>query len=322
MSNTLFSRRAFLAASAALSRIDAQQQAGVPVVLDTDTYNEIDDQFAVAYAMLSQSLSVQAIYAAPFLNDRSKSPADGMEKSYEEIHRVLDVMGRKGKVEVFKGSRSFMKGTGQPVESEAARDLIKRATAIEDGRLHVITIGAPTNVSSALVMDPSIKRKITIVWLGGTPYDSPSAEEFNLQQDLAASHILFDTSPRLVNVPARGVAESLSITTSELEQAIKGKSRLGDYLFKIFAEYEGAHHKDKSQSWSKVIWDISAVAWLVNPDWVPTTMMPSPILTPQLTWEHDSERSGVRVATKVDRDAVFADLFAKINSSDSPGSGA
>ena len=43
------------------------------MVLDTDTYNEIDDQFALVYALLSPELRVEAVYAAPFLNNRSKS---------------------------------------------------------------------------------------------------------------------------------------------------------------------------------------------------------------------------------------------------------
>ena len=44
-----------------------QPKGKVDVVLDTDTYNEIDDQFAVAY-MLSygEKLNVKALYAAPF----------------------------------------------------------------------------------------------------------------------------------------------------------------------------------------------------------------------------------------------------------------
>ena len=47
----------------------------IDVVLDTDAYNEIDDQFAIAYLLKSQEkLDVKAIYAAPFLNSRSKSP--------------------------------------------------------------------------------------------------------------------------------------------------------------------------------------------------------------------------------------------------------
>ena len=38
------------------------------MALDTDTFNEIDDQFAVAYALLSpERLQVEALYAAPFV---------------------------------------------------------------------------------------------------------------------------------------------------------------------------------------------------------------------------------------------------------------
>jgi len=48
------------------------------MVLDTDTYNEVDDQFAVVYALRSpERLRVEALYAAPFHNDRSSGPADG-----------------------------------------------------------------------------------------------------------------------------------------------------------------------------------------------------------------------------------------------------
>ncbi|MCL1796700.1 MAG: nucleoside hydrolase, partial [Clostridia bacterium] len=62
----------------------------IDMVLDTDAYNEVDDQFALAYALLSpEKLNVKAIYAAPFSNDRSTGPEDGMEKSYDEIVRLL-----------------------------------------------------------------------------------------------------------------------------------------------------------------------------------------------------------------------------------------
>ena len=65
------------------------------IVLDTDTYNEIDDQFALVYALLSpEQMTVEAVYAAPFHNTRSEGPGDGMEKSYAEILRLLEFLGR------------------------------------------------------------------------------------------------------------------------------------------------------------------------------------------------------------------------------------
>ena len=45
-----------------------------PVALDSDAYNEIDDQFVIVYTLLPPSQPrVEEIYAAPFLNARSSS---------------------------------------------------------------------------------------------------------------------------------------------------------------------------------------------------------------------------------------------------------
>ena len=68
----------------------------VDMVLDTDAYNEIDDQFATAYAIKSpDKVNLKALYAAPFFNAHSSSPADGMEKSYQEILHLLRLAGRE-----------------------------------------------------------------------------------------------------------------------------------------------------------------------------------------------------------------------------------
>ena len=81
------------------------------VVLDTDTYNEIDDQFALAYAMLSSDkVELLSVNAAPFYNSRSSSAADGMEKSYAEIHRIMKMTDPAiaQKIPVYRGSDRFM----------------------------------------------------------------------------------------------------------------------------------------------------------------------------------------------------------------------
>ncbi|MDZ7339933.1 MAG: nucleoside hydrolase, partial [candidate division KSB1 bacterium] len=50
-------------------------QGKIRLVIDSDTYNEIDDQFAITYPLLSpERLEVEAIYAAPFFNERSTDP--------------------------------------------------------------------------------------------------------------------------------------------------------------------------------------------------------------------------------------------------------
>lgn len=63
------------------NRLLAEPCGDVTAVLDTDTYNEIDDQFALVYAWLAPSVRLNAVYAAPFLNARASGPGDGITKA-------------------------------------------------------------------------------------------------------------------------------------------------------------------------------------------------------------------------------------------------
>ena len=286
-------------------------------MLDTDTYNQIDDQYAVAYSLLSpERMSVEAIYAAPFVNNRAASAAEGMEQSYEEILRLLNFFSDVDPTIALRGSDRFFERKDRPVDSPAARDLIERALQPGDEPLYVLTIGGPVNVSSAILLEPKIKEKIVVVWLGGTLHYWPSATEFNLRQDVIASQVLFDSGVPLVQIPTKNVAEHLRTTVPELDQYMRGRSRLGDYLHDQFLEYSALSMNSQGSNdgfpWSKVIWDISAVAWLNNPAWVPTDIVPSPVLTDDMRWESRVGRHNIRVANNVDRDAVFNDLFPRL----------
>ena len=280
----------------------------VSMVLDTDTFNEIDDQFAVVYALLSPAqMEVEAIYAAPFSNSRSNGPADGMEKSYEEILRLLQWLNVAPEGFTFRGSSAYLPAADAPVCSDAVDDLIARAMTDRDGPLYVLAIGAITNVASAILTEPRIRERIVVVWLGGQPLYWPSAREFNLGQDPHASRLIFDCGVPLIHIPCTNVAEHLRTTVPEVERYVRGQGPLGDYLHQIFCDYHRDHF-----AWSKVIWDIATVAWLINPSWVPTELVHSPLLTSDLTWSADSSRHFIRVATQAHRDAVFGDLFRKL----------
>lgn len=280
----------------------------VRMVLDTDTYNEIDDQFAVVHALLSpEAMNVEAIYAAPFHNNRSANAEDGMEKSYDEILRLLDFLGFSSDSFVFRGSRSFLIDAETPEQSEAVEDMIERAISTSDEPLYVVAVGAITNVASAILNEPEIIKRIVVVWLGGNPLYWSHTREFNLAQDVHAARLVLNSGVPFVHLPARGVVSHLLTTVSEMERYVQGQGKIGDYLVEIFKDYHKDHY-----AWSKVIWDISATAYLVNSSWVPTEIVHSPILTDAVTWSFDNSRHLMRVATAVNRDAIFRDLFDKL----------
>ncbi|NKB71591.1 MAG: nucleoside hydrolase [Candidatus Latescibacteria bacterium] len=279
----------------------------VRMVLDTDTYNEIDDQFAVVHTLLSpERLRLEAIYAAPFHNNRSQDPGDGMQKSYEEILRLLERLDTDPEDLVHKGSTAYLSGPEAPQESGAAADLVMRAMDGE-GPLYVAAIGAITNVASALLLEPRIAERIVVVWLGGHSLHWPTAREFNLQQDLHASRLLFDCGVPLVQLPCHSVASHLLTTVAEMDHHVGGRGAIGDYLVEIFKDYG-----PEKAAWSKELWDLAATGYLVDPSWVPTRLVHSPILTDQFTYSADPARHFIRSAVRIQRDGIFGDLFAKL----------
>lgn len=282
----------------------------VRMVLDTDTFNEVDDQFAVTHALLSpESMSVEAIYAAPYNKKSISGPSEGMELSYQEILQLLQRLDIAAAGLVHRGSAAFMAEATTPVKSAASEDLIARAMATNpnEGPLYVVAIGAITNVASAILLEPAIIERIVVIWLGGHALYWPSAREFNLSGDPHAARVLFDCGVPLLQLPCWPVVSHLLTTIPELERYVEPCGAIGAFLTERVKSYHAEH-----KGWGKEIWDLAATAYLVNPDWIETILVHSPILTSEETWSVDQRRHLIRTATKIKRDAIFRDFFDKL----------
>ncbi len=283
----------------------------VDMVLDTDTYNEIDDQFALAYAMHSpEKLDVKAIYAAPFFNDRSTGPDDGMEKSYEEILRLLERMDIKSDNFVYRGSTRYLGRENKPVESEAVEDLIAKSKAYNlEKRLYVVAIGAITNIASALLADSSLVERVVVVWLGGHALYWPHTKEFNLAQDVDAANIVFGSGVPVLMVPCLPVASHTLTTLAELEQGLGRKTQLNSFLIDRFKAYSQSHF-----AYAKEIWDIAPIGWMINAEWAPSHLDHSPVVQYDWRYSIDRRRHLIRVVDSLNRNAIFGDMFNKLTS--------
>lgn len=297
-----------------LSRLRAPQGV-VDAVLDTDTFNEIDDQFALSYMLRStERINTRAIYAAPFFNENSSSPEDGMLKSYEEIKTLLKLANREDLIPcAFEGSRRYLPDEKTPVDSPTARDLAVRAAGYSpEHPLYVVGIGAITNVASALLLNPAIAENIVVVWLGGHSLEWPDTNEFNMMQDVAAARVLFASGAAVVQLPCMGVVDRFTLTEPELHYWLLGKSALCDHLAN--ATIEAAHRYAKGKPWSRVIWDVTAVAWLLNDNdrFMNSRVIPAPIPQYDHHYSLDPRRAPLRYVWNIKRDALMADLIAKL----------
>ncbi len=171
----------------------------------------------------------------------------------------------------------------------------------------MVAVGAITNVSNAILLEPSIIRNIVVVWLGGNGHHWPHQREFNYQQDLRASRIVFDCGVPLVQLPCTPIVTHFTTTVPEMERYVGGRGAIGDYLLKIFKEYHQDHF-----GWSKVLWDMTAVAWLIHPNHLPSELVHSPLVTDNYTFSFDQSRHLIRVVSFVHRDPIFQDFFTKL----------
>lgn len=324
----------------------------IRIVIDSDAKNEVDDQFAISWALRSpERFSVEAVYAVPFSHTfyhRSlgnpdpavyECPKEGMELSYQEIIRLFSLLGEDPAGRVFRGAEHYI--GDDPVGSPAVEDLIRRGMASEEP-LYVVAIGAATNVASALMLEPRLAEHIVVIWLGGQPPYFPYGIEFNLTQDIKAARHLFDCGVPLVWVPCMGVASLLSLSDADVREKLMGQSPIGTYLAQIvldqFTNLEKAvtradNHRrlnmrgrdDMTEeylaqfqsghvAWSRTIWDISTIAFLKNPNWTSSSLIPAPVLGDDCGYSPaDPGRHSIRAVNYCQRDLILGDMIACLN---------
>ncbi len=277
----------------------------INVILDTDTYNECDDQFALAYMLLSQNkFNIQAITVAPYHHDNDISVEEGQEKSYQEILKICNWLNFDTKNKVFKGSNGYIEN-GYNETNEAVEKIIEIVKKNE--KTYIMAIGAITNVALAIQKAPSIVDKIEIIWLGGHSPICNNNKEFNFRQDVQAIKEIFSSKANLTIIPCNGVASNLKISIYELEHYLKGKNELCNYLCSRF--YDDGIHGIQTR---RTIWDISVIAYLINKEWFEEKEMDCPEINKDLSYSFNENDRKIKFVTYLDSDKIYNDLFDKL----------
>ena len=283
------------------------------VFIDTDTYNEIDDQFALVHALLADKLNselkVIGIGAAPFHNQSrdTRDYAHGMELSYQEIQNILRILDCGWKGPVYKGSTlTIDQNRNQPISSETSNGLCElvNQSYSETKPLYVLALGALTNIASAILMDPSIRGKMIVCTLGGLAADLQNFGEFNYQQDPASAQIVFASGVPIVHFAGYSVTDMLKTTQWELAANVRDKGEIGKFLYDRFVQYV-PYFPGKS----KTIWDFAPGAWVINPQWFISEVVHAPILTDDNMWIQYTENHPMRSIKWIDRDPIFNHFF-------------
>lgn len=283
----------------------SEKSKKLKVILDTDTFNECDDQFALAYMLKSlDKFDVQAITVAPYRHVETKETiAEGTDKSFNEICKICKWLNFDTANKVFKGAVNYLKDGN--INNDAVDKIIE--TALQNDKTYIMAIGAITNVAMAILKEPRITDKIEVIWLGGNSLLLGDNKEFNFIQDVDAVKSVFESRAKLTIIPAKGVASNLMTSIYELEHYLKGKSDLCDYLCRIF--YKDGYHKLQER---RVIWDISVIAYLINEFWFESKEINCPDINGDTSYKTNYQNHKITMVNYINAKSVYRDLFAKL----------
>ena len=280
----------------------------INVILDTDTYNECDDQFALAYMLKNQDIfNVEAITVAPYSHKKSKlSIKEGQDLSYNEILKICKWLNFDTNNKVFKGSTDYMKN-GYKEENNAVNKIIE--IALKNDKTYILSIGAITNIALAIEKEPKIIDKIEVVWLGGHSLLQNNNDEFNFRQDIEADKILFNSKVNLTIIPCKNVASNLRTSIYELEHYLKNKSELCNYLLERF--YNDGYHGVQER---RVLWDISVIAYMINKNWFVGKKISCPNINDDTSYELTTNKHLITMINDLKGDKIIEDMLYSIMS--------
>lgn len=285
------------------------------VILDTDISNEVDDQFALCYIMKSlDKVNLQAITIAPFMLSgyaTVKTLAEGNELSFNTASKILDMLNAsKFKSIMYKGATKYF---FESKELNPASSKIIELTRAND-HTTVIAIGAITNVALALYHAPEIINKMDIIWLGGNSFLSENNNEFNFRQDVEAVRYVFNSNVNLSVIPCRNVASNLSTTIYELEHYLADAGKIGKYLCEIFKNCKKAYRNSPNDiiGESKTLWDLSAIAYLLNKDWFKTQGISQPEILDDTSYKLTKNKHQITFVSDLNRHEIYKDFFIKM----------
>lgn len=249
--------------------------------------------------------NIEAITVAPYSHSSRKvSVKEGQELSYNEILKICNWLNFDTDNKVFKGSMDYIQN-GYNDNNEAVNKIIE--IALKNDKTYILGIGAITNIALAIKKEPKIIDKIEIIWLGGNEIDYKDNLEYNFRQDIEAVKIVFESKVKMTILPCKNVVSDLRIDINTVKNNLANKSKLCNYLIEKF--YNDGYHGIQE---SRVIWDISVIAYMLNKEWFETRRISCPNINNDTSYKKTKSNHKITFITKLEKEKIYEDLFRKL----------
>ncbi len=283
-------------------------QPPIPVVLSTDVGNEIDDQWTISHLLLQPRFHVLGILSA-------HAPSLAAPAAHTSFRILVDVvenrLGMGTHPPLLEGASLPLTGTTTPQPSAAVRFLVEASKPFaKDHRLDVLVIGAPTDIASAILSEPSIVDRIRVVQMAFI--DERGGDEYNVLNDPRAEQVILDSGVPLVIGPASTCRADLPMTYTHARDLLATRGPIGAWLWDEFQAWyfrvvKPLRQNDLSRPW--YIWDDITLAYLLG--FTEQHTAPRPHMRADATFDRLDPNRTVTWITRVDSSRLWDD-FARV----------
>lgn len=305
----------------------ASAQGRVRVIVDNDLSGDPDGLFQLAQHLRSPSVDIRAIIGShlhenePF-DSSNRQAANAADKARE----LLALMGLSGTVPVVAGvERALVSGVAGAI-TPAVETIIAEALRDDPRPLYYCAGAGLTDLAMALLQEPRIASRMTLVWIGGaehpglaTPPPGAPAAEYNLTIDRLAAQVVFNRSAIPIWQVPRDAYRRMLVSQAELQE-LKRQGALGEWLvahIERLAAMAAKARLDIGETYilgDNPLVTLTALQSSFEPD--PSSsdyvMRPCPRIGDDGLYQPDPAGRPIRVYTRVDTRLTFTDMMLKL----------
>ena len=237
----------------------------VSVIIDSDSGNEIDDAFAISLALIDPKIEIIGLTSAqwnhhPRGGDSSVYESQRINEDLLKLHDRLDIPHPLGAAEP-----TGYWGDVKPIPSPASDFILEEVSKLGfKKKLNVVTLGAPTNLATAILMDTTIIPKIRWYAMGLRYNDRDQVwnkNEFNVRNDLDAFDYLLNREALETHIMTATTSKVYTFERTETFDLLSFRAPKWSYLVDRWK----ALFPD-ARTWT--MWDLALVQSIMNPDLV------------------------------------------------------
>lgn len=269
----------------------------VRMIIDSDTANEIDDLYAIVRALLEPRFDIRGLSSAQW--NHRLSPPDTVMQSQRLNEDLLALLGRRDIPHPLGAEMIMGKpwGGDEPRDSPAAQLMITLARQMPPGqKLVIASLGAVTNVASAIKLAPDIVPRIACYNLGGRYHADRRVwdkDEFNVRNDLNATNFLFNTEGLELHQMPINILFEFRFRRDEVMQRLAARGGVWGYLATRWLT-----HSPANETW--IMWDLALIQALARPELATEAR----VMTPP-----ENRQREIHVYTRVDTEGLLRDWW-------------